>query len=232
MFNGMGYICLMICTYFILLHTSVFSLFYMNFCNCQQWPSKDIQSNKKYKNLLVFSEKNISGWTNQCNHNLWSCTKSLKYFLLQALVKLEGLSMNILFLRHVNEKHHWDHIYIYTHIYIITLKIIPVDPLPLFTMVDKTIVQSISSKYTSVTISSTLQWRHNDHNGIWNHQHHGCLLNRLLGHRSKKTSKLRVTGLCAGNSPGPVNSPHKGPVTRKMFPFDDIIMKCSCMKKA
>ena len=40
----------------------------------------------------------------------------------------------------------------------------------------------------------------------------------------KKTSKLRVTGLCAGNSPGPVNSPHKGPVTRKMFPFDDVIM--------
>ena len=23
----------------------------------------------------------------------------------------------------------------------------------------------------------------------------------------------------------PVNSPHKGPVTRKMFPFDDVIMK-------
>ena len=44
-------------------------------------------------------------------------------------------------------------------------------------------------------------------------------------HRSKKTSKLRVTGLCAGNSPGPVNSPHKGPVTRKMFPFDNVIMR-------
>ena len=25
---------------------------------------------------------------------------------------------------------------------------------------------------------------------------------------------------------GPVNSPHKGPVTRKMFPFDDVIMYC------
>ena len=37
-------------------------------------------------------------------------------------------------------------------------------------------------------------------------------------------STLRVTGLCAGNSPGPVNSPHKGPVTRKMFPLDDVIM--------
>ena len=27
-----------------------------------------------------------------------------------------------------------------------------------------------------------------------------------------------------GSHRGPVNSPHKGPVTRKMFPFDDIIM--------
>ena len=69
-----------------------------------------------------------------------------------------------------------------------------------------------------------LHWRHNDHDGISNHQTHGCLLNRSFGRRSKKTSKLRVTGLCAGNSPGHVNSPHKGPVTRKMFPFDDVIM--------
>ena len=52
--------------------------------------------------------------------------------------------------------------------------------------------------------------------------------NRLFRRRSRKTSKLRVTGLCAGNSPGPVNSPHKGPVTRKMFPFDDVIMICNC----
>ena len=28
---------------------------------------------------------------------------------------------------------------------------------------------------------------------------------------------------------GPVNSPHKGPVTRKMFPFDDIIMHKQCL---
>ena len=74
-------------------------------------------------------------------------------------------------------------------------------------------------------IGYSLHWRHNDHDGVSNHQPHGCLLNRLFGRRSKKTSKLRVTGLCAGNSPGPVNSPHKGPVTRKMFPFHDVIMK-------
>ena len=70
----------------------------------------------------------------------------------------------------------------------------------------------------------SLQWRHNDHDGVSNHQPHGCLLKRLFRRRSKKTSKFRVTGLCVGNSPGPVNSPHKELVTRKMFPFDDVIM--------
>ena len=70
----------------------------------------------------------------------------------------------------------------------------------------------------------TLQGRHNGRYSVSNHQPHDCLLDRLFRRRSKKTSKLRVTGLFAGNSPGPVNSPHKWPVTRKMFPFDDVIM--------
>ena len=48
----------------------------------------------------------------------------------------------------------------------------------------------------------TLHGRHNDHYDILNHQPHGCLLNCLFRRRSKKTSKLRVTGLCVGNSPG------------------------------
>ena len=74
------------------------------------------------------------------------------------------------------------------------------------------------------TLLCSLLWRHNGHDSVSNHQPCGCLLNRLFRRRSKKTSKLRVTGLCAGNSPGPVNSPHKWPVTRKMFPFDDVIM--------
>ena len=45
-----------------------------------------------------------------------------------------------------------------------------------------------------------LQWRYNEHDGVSNHQPHECLLNRAFERRSKKTSKLRVTGLCAGNS--------------------------------
>ena len=49
--------------------------------------------------------------------------------------------------------------------------------------------------------STTLHWRHNGRGGVSNHQSYGCLLNRLYRRRSKKTSKLHVTGLCAGNSP-------------------------------
>ena len=53
----------------------------------------------------------------------------------------------------------------------------------------------------------SLQWHHNGHDSISNHQPHDCLLNRLFKRRSKKTSKLRVTGCCAGNSPGTVEFP-------------------------
>ena len=71
---------------------------------------------------------------------------------------------------------------------------------------------------------ASLHWRHIDHDGVSNHQPHGCLLNRLFRRRWKKTSKLRFTGLCVGNSPGPVNSPHKRASYAEMFPFDDVIM--------
>ena len=46
-----------------------------------------------------------------------------------------------------------------------------------------------------------LYWRHNGRDRVSNHQPLDCLLNCLFRHRSKKTSKLRVTGLCGGNSP-------------------------------
>ena len=48
----------------------------------------------------------------------------------------------------------------------------------------------------------SLQWRHNGHKDVSHHQPHPCLLNRLFGCRSKKTSMLRVAGLCVGTSPG------------------------------
>ena len=60
---------------------------------------------------------------------------------------------------------------------------------------------SISHKTWDLS-QSPLRWRHNARDGVSNHQPHDCLLNCLFRRRSKKTPKLRVTGLCAGNSPG------------------------------
>ena len=58
-----------------------------------------------------------------------------------------------------------------------------------------------------------------------NRQPHDCLLNSLFRRRSKKTSKLRVTVFLWGIHRWLVNSPHKGPVTRKMFH----LMTSSCL---
>ena len=49
--------------------------------------------------------------------------------------------------------------------------------------------------------STALQWHHNGCDNVSNHRCLDYLLNRLFRRRSKKTSKLRVTGLCEGNSP-------------------------------
>ena len=59
----------------------------------------------------------------------------------------------------------------------------------------------------SDVVSATLWWRHNGHNGVSNHQPHDCLPNRLFRRRSKKTSKLCITGLCVGNSVVPGEFP-------------------------
>ena len=53
----------------------------------------------------------------------------------------------------------------------------------------------------SCLVPYTLQWRHYGRHGVSNHPPRDCLPNLLFWHRSKKTSNLRVTGLCAGNSP-------------------------------
>ena len=44
-------------------------------------------------------------------------------------------------------------------------------------------------------------WRHNERDGLSSHRYLDCLLNRLFRCRSKTISKLRITGLCEGNSP-------------------------------
>ena len=56
--------------------------------------------------------------------------------------------------------------------------------------------------YNYPNTSPSLHWRHNKPDGVSNHQPWDCLLNSSFRCRPKKTSKLRVTGLCAENSPG------------------------------
>ena len=73
--------------------------------------------------------------------------------------------------------------------------------------------------------SLTLQWRHNEPYSVSNHQPHDCLLNRLFRRRSKKHQSSASLAFVRGIHRGPGNSPHKWPVMRKIFPFDDVIMK-------
>ena len=46
--------------------------------------------------------------------------------------------------------------------------------------------------------------------------------------RSKKHQSSLSLAFVRGIHRWPVNSPHKGPATRKMFPFDDVIMSAPC----
>ena len=48
-------------------------------------------------------------------------------------------------------------------------------------------------------ISVSLDWRHNERDCVSNHRRLDWLINRLFRRKSKKTSKLSITGLCEGN---------------------------------
>ena len=81
-------------------------------------------------------------------------------------------------------------------------------------------------RYCSLALNhrNTLRWRHNGHDSVSNHQPHDCLLNRLFRRRSKKTSKLRATGLCAGNSRGTGEFPAQMASNAENVSIDDVIM--------
>ena len=88
---------------------------------------------------------------------------------------------------------------------------------------ETTIWSDVRRDNSMTTLSAkmcTLQWRHKELAGISNHQPHDFLLNRLFTRRSKKTSPWPVWGIHRW----PANTPHKGPVTRKIFSLDDVIM--------
>ena len=61
----------------------------------------------------------------------------------------------------------------------------------------KVVYSCVPGKDLSLHI--TLQWRHNERDGVSNHQRLVCLLNCLFRRRAKKILKLRVAGLFEGN---------------------------------
>ena len=75
--------------------------------------------------------------------------------------------------------------------------------------------------------SSSLPWRHNGRDGVSNHQLLDGLLNRLFKAQIKEHIKAQRHWPLWGDSPVTGEIPHIGPVTRKMFPFDDVIMYIS-----
>ena len=70
-----------------------------------------------------------------------------------------------------------------------------------------------------------LVWRHNGCDGVSNRQPHDCLLNRYSGADQRKHQSSASLAFLREIHRWPVNSPHKGPVSRKMFPIDYVIMR-------
>ena len=78
-------------------------------------------------------------------------------------------------------------------------------------------------------VHDSLLWRHNGCDDVSNHQPHECLANRSFMPDQRKHQRSASLAFVRGIHRGPVNSPHKWPVTRKMFPFDDVIMWDLCV---
>ena len=76
-----------------------------------------------------------------------------------------------------------------------------------------------SSFLWCVTVTS------NDRHGVSHYRSIECLQNSLFTLTTKKYQRIALLSLCEGpTSGGSVDSPQKGTVTRKMFPFGDVIM--------
>ena len=82
----------------------------------------------------------------------------------------------------------------------------------------KTMFSKMFSKWVNITTTS------HDCHEVSNHRSFDCLFNSLCRPTSKKHQSPHYWPFMRGGHRWPVNSPHKGSVTRKKLPFDDVIM--------
>ena len=73
-------------------------------------------------------------------------------------------------------------------------------------------------------IGQQLRWRHNGCGGVSNTSFTIVDSTVYSDAGQRKHQSSASLAFVLGIHRGPVNSPHKGPVTRKIFPFDDVIM--------
>ena len=74
--------------------------------------------------------------------------------------------------------------------------------------------------------NESLQWRHNEWDGVSNHRRLDFCSTVCSGLAHRKHQSSASMAFEGGIHRWPVNSPHKGPVTRKMFPVGDVIIGC------
>ena len=77
---------------------------------------------------------------------------------------------------------------------------------------------------TRQTRLNTLQWRHTECDDFSKHRRLDCVLNLLSGTDQSKHQSPASLAFVRGIHRWPVDSRHKGPITGKMFAFNDVIM--------
>ena len=81
------------------------------------------------------------------------------------------------------------------------------------------------STYCQWISRGALQWRHNERCGVSNPGVSIVYWTVCSDADQRKHRTSASLAFVRGIHRWPVNSPHKGPVTRKMLPFDDVIMR-------
>ena len=81
-----------------------------------------------------------------------------------------------------------------------------------------------SSGSTLAQVMVLLQWCHNGRDGVTNYRRLNCYSTVCSGANQRKHQSPASLAFVRGIHRWLMNSPHKMTVTRKMFPFDDVIM--------
>ena len=89
-------------------------------------------------------------------------------------------------------------------------------------------IKSGMNTFYSKIYGNSLQWRHNGRHNVSNRQPTIVFTNVYLDTHQRKHQSSASLAFVWGIHWRPVKSPHKWPVTRKTFSFDDVIMYLLC----